>query len=249
VLAEDAREGTRVSAVHVNGGKNVAVGYIAGRGEELVARLWVDDGRKLLLSPEGSQGTSVSLLPNDRELLALTLEGRTSMSPVHARRVNLRGKHAMLSEDSVVWVGPPSNSLTEMVSLGTKAGGAWVLIAMERTVTAFGLAHFQVLIDSEQKSKVNWLAYENGIDPAPVATVKACGLSLVIHALPSDARPRSPQELRVAKLESGRLVNMGIVARSRAFNNVSAAKTPQGFLLAWTADRRTWARPVTCTRK
>ncbi len=246
LLADDAREGTRVAAAEVGAGRKAVVAYIAETEEELVARLWLEGGKRLPLTPEGSQATSVNLIPSRDDLLAIILEGRTSMSPVHARRLLLRGKIPRVGDDVVVWVGPPSQALSEVVSLPTAEGGAWSFVALERTVTDFGLARFLVEQEPRMDAKVDWIAYPNGINPAPIATGQACGQSLVAFARPSEARPRSPQELHIAKLNGSGLAASEVVARSRAFNNVSLAPVKGGALLTWTADWRTWARTIFC---
>jgi hypothetical protein len=246
VLAKDAREGTRVAAAQVGKPEKAIAAYIAESEERLFARLWIEGGKGLDLTPEGSQATSVNLVPNDDDLLAVILEGRTSMSPVHARRLLLRGKIPRAEEDVVVWVGPPSQPLSEIVSLPHVKGGARVFLALERTVTDFGLASFQIAAQPQMDASVNWLDYPNGINPAPVAAGSACGKALVLFARPSEARPRSPQELRVAKLEGSKLGAPEVVARSRAFNNISVASVKGGALITWTADWRTWARTIFC---
>jgi hypothetical protein len=246
LLADDAREGTRVAASEVGADRKAAVAYIAETTEELVARLWIDGGKRLPLTPEGSQATSVNLIPSGDDLLAIILEGRTSMSPVHARRLLLRGKIPRVEDDVVVWVGPPSQALSEVVSLPAPDGDAFSFLALERTVTDFGLARFRVAHDPQMDVKVEWLAYPNGINPAPIATGQACGQPLVVFARPSEARPHSPQELHVAKLNGSGLAASEVVARSRAFNNVSLAPVKGGALLIWTADWRTWARTIFC---
>ena len=246
LLADDAREGTRVAASEVGVDHKAVVAYIAETQEELVARLWLDGGKRLPLTPEGSQATSVNLIPSGDDLLAIILEGRTSMSPVHARRLLLRGKIPRVEDDVVVWVGPPAQPLSEVVSLPSSQGDVFSFLALERTVTDFGLAQFRVAHDPQMDVKVDWLAYPNGINPAPIATGQACGQSLVVFARPSEARPRSPQELHVARLNGSGLAASEVVARSRAFNNVSLAPVKGGALLTWTADWRTWARTIFC---
>ncbi len=250
VLASDAREGTRVAAALVGNGntKKAVVAYIAQVGEELVARLWIEHQAPVTLTPEGNQATSVNLIPSGDELLAVILEGRTSMSPIHARRLQLRGKVPQVGEDVVVWVGPPSQPLSEVVSLQGPDGEAWSFLALERSVTDFGLASFRVHKQPQMDVEVSWLAYPNGINPAPVATGTACGQPIVVFARPSEQRPRSPQELHVAKVSGPKLGASEVVARSRAFNNISVATVQGGALIAWTADWRTWARTIFCKK-
>lgn len=251
VLAKDAREGTRVAAATVGKKHKHVIGYIAQKGEDLVARIWLEGGEQLLLTPDGSQATSINLVPSEDDLLAIMLEGRTSMSPVHARRLLLRGKIPRMEEDVVVWVGPPAQPLTEVMSVPGAEGGAWSFLALERTVTDFGLARVNIARDPEMDVRPQWIGYPNGINPAPVATADVCGRPVVLFARPSEQRPHSPQELHIAKLAGNKLEPSDVVVRSRAFNNISLAPIGSGAagagaLLVWTADWRTWARPIFC---
>jgi hypothetical protein len=245
-LARDAREGTRVAAALVGKPAKAVVAYISEAGEELVARLWLEGGKRLLLTPDGSQATSVNLVPSEDDLLAVMLEGRTSMSPVHARRLLLRGKLPNIGEDVVVWVAPPAQALSEIASLPAAKGGCSSFVTLERTVTDFGLAYFQIGRDPVMDVKVNWLDYPNGINPAPVATGEACGEPVVVFARPSEARPHAPQELHLAKVKGAGLEPSEVIARSRAFNSISLSAVKGGVLVSWTADFRTWARTAFC---
>jgi hypothetical protein len=155
-----------------------------------------------------------------------------------------------MDEDVVVWVGPPAQPLSEVMSVKGAAGSAWSFLALERTVTDFGLARFNIPRDPAMDANVEWLGYPNGINPAPVATADVCKRPVVLFARPSEQRPGSPQELHIARLVDQKLEASEVVARSRAFNNISLAPirgpSGEGALLVWTADWRTWARPIFC---
>lgn len=252
-LASDARHSTRVAAVVAPAGKGQrglhVAGYIAKAkdGNRLIARLWVESKQILTLSPEGSAATSVALSQDGTKVVALVLEGRSSMSPVHMRTLNVRGKIPLLSEDQVVWVGPPAQPLTELSSL-TDGKKTFSLIPLERDVTTFGLAQFAVDSSTDTVRDVSWDIYPNGIDPAPVAASEVCGRPAVLHARPSTAKPRTPQELRLAFMQDRRLEPYQVVARSRAFSNVSLAAFRGGAVITWVADYRTWAVVAHCKK-
>lgn len=250
VLADDARDGTRVAAAKV--GESVVAAYIArpeSDTSDATAKLWVVGEGTRRLSPEGSAASSVGLLETARGALAFTLEGRTGMTPIHARTLSDRGNKVALDDDVVVWVGGSAQSLTEVVAAESPAGDAWAFVAMERDITRFGLAAIRAGEKPKMGAPVLWRVYPNGLDPAPIASAKACDESWLLYVRPAEAKPGAPQELHLAKLGADGLGPSEVVARSRAFSNVSAAGLRDGVLVAYTADHRTWATRTHCTKK
>jgi hypothetical protein len=246
VVADKVSVGARVSALRV--GKRDVVAFVRELEERRESLLWSSTGELLSLTPDSLTATSVTLVPSGTTPLALTLEGRTSMSPVHARIVRIAPQRVSLEDDQVIWVGPGSEPLTELAAVPTGPGEALALLATARTITDFGLGHFHVTQALATVDDVRWLPYPNGIDPAPVAASVVCGAARVFYARPSDARPRSPQELHVAPIQGGQITGSEVLARSRAFNDISVAPRPGGAVLTWTADRRTWAMTLGCPK-
>jgi hypothetical protein len=238
-----------VSVVNVDG--KVAVAYIAQGGSGLVARLWIEGQGEHELSPEGSAANSVALVsPAPGELIAVTLEGRSAMTPVHARRITLAKDGApRLSDDVVVWVGSSAQPLTELTALATAAGDVRAFAAIERDITHFGLARIPVGSPPSSTSEASWHDYPNGMDPAPAATARICGESAVLFVKPAEARPHAPQELHLAVDRAKGLDPSQILARGRVFSDVSVAALEHGALVGYTADRRTWALTVRCPGK
>ncbi len=251
VLTTDAREGARVSAARTAGKRPRTVATYLARtleSDRLVAKLWVEAGPTLELTPDGSAASSVAVLPAPKGITAVALEGRTSMAPVHVRRIQFEGEQPKLSEDRVIWVGPPAQPLTELTTLSSSEEKGWALIPLEKSITTFGLAQLPISEGRITAKDVDWRLYPNGLDPAPVAAAQACGKSVVVYARPSEAKPRAPQELHIAALEAQGLTPSKVLARSRAFANVSVAGLAKGLVVAWVADHRTWAVVVECTR-
>lgn len=249
VLGSDARDGVRVA---VAGDKPVTAAYVARGSDDssTTARLWTEGAGTISVSPEGTSPSAVALVVEGGARLLLSLDGRTGMTPVHARRIEIAGGKPKPSEDAVVWIAGPSHSLTEVSALASD-DDAWAFIPLERDITRFGLARIEIGERPHMGAPVVWRAYPNGLDPAPVATGRLCGGAVVLYARPADAAPGSPQELRLAPLASGDLGAGAVLARSRAFTDVSIAEVTGGALIAWVADHRTWAESVRCrgTRK
>lgn len=256
VLASDARDGTIVAAPPEEGGKGepTAVVYIrrALKPEgPLHAKLWVEgrDGT-MDLTPDGAATRAVSFARSSEALLLLSLEGRTGMTNLHARTVKLaKGKEPKvdLGDDTVVWVGGPAQPLTPLAALSER-GKVFAFVPLEQDITHFGLARIEVGTKPSMGAEVIWYPYPNGLDPAPIATGEVCGGPVVVYARPADADPKSPQELHFAPFRNGKLGTALVVGRSRAFSTVSVAATASGGLVAYVADRRTWARTLTCKK-
>ena len=252
ILAPDARPGTRVSVIQAAG--RDLVGYIAGRDDEALGFLWAEGARSappeiVRLTPEGAAATSITLVPTSPHPHAVLLEGRTGMSPVHLRRLRVTARRVTLEADEVVWVGPGSNSLTELVSLPAQGGRVLSLLATAKDVTHFGLAQLSLDPESQAAVEPTWRPYPNGLDPAPVAAHAFCDGDFAVYAVPQHEKPHAPQDLVLAPIVLGQLGKEEVLAHSRAYNDISVARVDGGALVAWTADHRTWAMVVGCAPK
>lgn len=241
VLTNDARDGTRVAVA----GSPDVVAYITqpvGKQDSL-ARLRLPDGRKLELTPEGAAASSVSLASLGEDLIVSYIDGRSGMTPVHARR--LRIKAGTLDPDIVVWVSGATQGMTEITSVADGAG-SWLMLPVERDASHFGLATMWVDRDPKMDPPLRWRTYENGLDRAPVATTTLCGAPVAAYVRPADARPESNQELVLSRLTLDETASSEPLATARGFADVSLYALPEGALLAYVADRRTWGRLIRC---
>lgn len=256
VLAQDARVGTRV-AVPV-GPPKFAPGlpelaaYIArpkGPDAPLTARLWVrGQAEPLSLTDDATSAHSVALIETSDGVAALLLEARTGMSAIHLREIRFsKSRTPAVGEDRIVWIGGPGRSSTELFAEVAGDSTLRGLLTLERDATHFGLVELGIpLVGSALPVEPEWLLYENGIEPAPFATAMLCGRARVILARPTSASPGAPQELVLLGLDAARRSPALILARSRAFFEVSLARLGEGALLSYVADRRTWGRVIRC---
>jgi hypothetical protein len=249
VLAPDAREGSRVAAAAALPGHDqgpAMVAYLARTTDRLVAKLWVEGAGVRELSPEGTSISSVALARSGAELMALSLEGRTSMSPVHARRIRPKDDGVVLGADVVVWVGGSAVQLTELTAIGTASGEVHAFVPIERDMTHFGLARIEVDAEPRMDAEVWWRNYPNGIEPAATAVAWVCGVPVLLYARPADATPHAPEELHLAPITETGLGASEVVARARLITNLSVAPLSEGALVSYVADKRTWACTVRC---
>lgn len=259
VLAEDARVGTRAavpvgSARHLQNLPQVAAYIARPRDPEgpPTARLWVEgQPAHVALNDDLSSSHSVALAATPHGLSAVFLEARTGISSVHVRRISFSRKHEpSLGDDQIVWVGGPARPTTELFVTASDEPRLQGFLTLERDVTHFGLLGLDVSLapGAEFPVEPSWRLYANGIEPAPFALAEVCGRRVVALARPSSPVPHAAQELVLLDRDPGSGLPPALVARSRAFFEVSLAGLSGGALLAYVADHRTWARTIRCVR-
>jgi hypothetical protein len=241
VLTNDARDGTRVA---VTSSPDV-VAYITqpvGKQDSL-ARVRLPDGRRLDLTPEGAAASSVSLTRAGPDVIASYIDGRSGMTPVHARK--LRMAAGALDPDVVVWVSGATQGMTEITSVGTD-DGSWLILPVERDAVHFGLATLALEKEPKMDPPLRWRTYENGLDRSPSAAALLCGAPTAIYVRPADASPTAHQELMLSELTLEETAHSEQLATARGFADVSLYPVAEGAVLAYVADRRTWARLIRC---
>jgi len=211
--------------------------------KESLARLRLPDGRKLELTPEGAAASSVSLTVSGGDVIASYIDGRSGMTPVHARRLHLPS--GTLDPDVVVWVSGATQGMTEIASVSSSSG-AWLMLPVERDASHFGLAALAVGRDPQMDPPLRFRTYENGLDRAPIAAAQLCGAPVAVYVRPIEARPGSEQELVLSPLTFDETASSERLARARGFADVSLFSVPEGAVLAYVADRRTWGRLIRC---
>jgi hypothetical protein len=248
-LATDARAYTRVAVPDLpHADRPLVVGYIAHHPTDkdtLLARLWVDGQPTLTLTPDGSAGHSVTLARTTNGYIAVSLESRTGMSPLHARRIQFEGGKVKLGPDVVPWIAGSAQSLTEL-HVVSDLDEVFTFVPIERDATRFGLARVEIGAFPKLGSAVHWRDYPNGLTPAVVTGGHLCGKPVVLYARPATAEPHATQELHLAGLSEGGLGPSLVAATSRAFADASFAGLDDGALVVYVADRRTWARRLRC---
>lgn len=257
VLTDDARVGTR-AAVPVGSSRQLGslpqvAAYIARPKEPEgppIAKLWVEGhAAGFPLTDDLASSHSVALAATPRGLQAIFLEARTGMSSIHVRAVTFSKKHEPnLGEDHIVWVGGPARPTTELFALPSDEPRVKSFLTLERDITHFGLAGLDVPLapGSEFPVDPDWRLYDNGIEPAPFALGEVCGRPVVALARPSSPVPHAVQELVLIDLDAEPRTPPALVARSRAFFDISLAGLNGGALLGYVADHRTWARSIRC---
>jgi hypothetical protein len=254
VLARDAFDGTRVAVP--SGPKPAAtpetVAYIVRPEKDdgpLLAKLWVEGQESELLTAEGNSTHSAALVRTNDGVLALSVQARMAMTPVHARRIRFASGHPLLGDDTVVWVGGGIQPLTEMTVLQTGDSGLIGLIPHERSMSEFGLARLDIGMNPTMDTPTTWMLYPNGIDPAPVAAAHLCGEPAFLYSAPEAAAPDSPQQVALRALSDTAGSHSLPLGSSRAFYFTSLAEVPGGALAVWVTGGGVSAATVRCQNR
>ncbi len=165
------------------------------------------------------------------------------MTALHARA--LVPEQAKLLVDQVLWVGGTAAPLTEVRAMA-RGSSLSTFLAMEQDTSHFGLAILNWRSQLGTEPATQWTTFANGLDPAPVASTRACNADLLLFARPTTSQPKSPQELVLATLADGRVSESVVLSNARAYYDLSIAPLKGGAIVSFVADHRTWARTLRC---
>lgn len=175
------------------------------------------------LSDDGAGATTMRLVSRGAEVIAVYLDTRTAMVPVHARPLRLGGKDGkdlVLGNDVVAFVGgSPERGID--LTLGGVANKLFVLLPMPRETTEFGMAVIPVLDPPKDDVGATWSLYPNGLDPAPVSATPDGGW--VARVRPREKAVGSKKVLELGRLdEKGVFTSLGLIA-DKAITDISLA--------------------------
>ncbi|HKO49101.1 MAG TPA: hypothetical protein VJV79_15320 [Polyangiaceae bacterium] len=250
ILANDARNGTRVVAADLSDAPTHAI-YISnpvGDDAPPRAKLWVEGGENIVLSPEGGGASSVAVASIGQDLFTVAIDARSAMTPMHGRRVHFQAGKAELGPDVVMWVGSTSQISSEVFATTTPLG-VRAFLPIERDVSHFGLVMLALGREPQMDPKTVWRGYPNGLDVAPVASASFCGTAFVAYVRPENAQPEARQLLELAEITEAGLGPPETVGSARGFTNVSLAAATSSAVLAYVADFRTFASSLRCSHK
>jgi len=250
ILASDARNGTRVVGADLSDAPAHAF-YISNPIADDApprAKLWVEGGENLVLSPDGAGASSVAVAVTGRDLFSVAIDARSAMTPMHGRRVHFVAGKAELGPDVVMWVGATSQMLSEVFASATPFG-VRAFLPIERDVSHFGLVMLDLGNEPRMDPKTVWRGYPNGLDVAPVASASFCGSAFVAYVRPENPQPEARQLLELAEITEAGLGPAQTVANALGFANLSLAGATNSAILAYVADYRTFANTLRCSHK
>lgn len=216
-------------------------------GVLMQAFVTLDDGETVRLSEDGAGATVVRLVPRGDRAVALYIDARMAMVPVHARPLSLRGKDLVLADDAVVFVGGPPERGIELTAAGASAS-VFALLPMARETTDFGLATIPIAEQPKEDVQPSWSLYPNGLDPAPVAATVGGTISWVARVRPSERMVGSPRIVELGRLDAaGGFTSLGAISMGKHVTDMAITSDSYGSVWILYGDTNaTWLERRVC---
>jgi len=252
VVVARSRPGASFAAESTDG-LHVVVAYLADRktSEGVVSEAYaaLDDGPPVRLSDEGSGATYVALARRGASMIALLLDGRVAMTPVHARMLSVTaaGGKLEMGEDAVVFVGGGAEANTRGALAVSSSGAMFALVPIAGE-SGFGLATVRIDDPPHTEEGTTWSLYLNGLDPAPVVATHGTTPIRVARVRPLEARADAPRGLELGRLDdTGMFISYGLVSSKGRVKSAAIAADAAGTVwLAFTDGAGTWLQRRAC---
>jgi hypothetical protein len=239
-----ARPGSPVAAAPIAGARSVYA-YLGDRktseGSMTLAFAALDDSPPVTLSEDGAGATFVALAPRGGEVVAMYIDARRVLTPVHARILGAGPKLA-LGPDAVLFVGGGGDAR----QLGAIAQGApgteLALLATEKDEKDFGLAAIKIDEQPRDDARVTWSLYPTAMDRVAIAATQGVTPALVLRTRPLAANNAEERVLELGELEPGGAYKLlCTVAEGKRFQDLAVAADRKGHVwLAYTDGDGTW---------
>lgn len=255
VVVGKHRAGTRVSAASIDGEHAVVATLDSRRtteGEVLQAFVTFDTNEPQRLSEDGAGATAVRLAARGKDVVAVYLDARMAMSPLHARNLSVKNHDLDIGNDAVLFVGgSPERSVD--VSLVETNGHFFALVPHGRDAQDFGMAAIPVENPLKDDVPAVWSFYPNGLDPAPIASapVERTGERVdawIARVVPKTKDVGSPRMLELGRLaENGSFTSYGSIANADHVTDLSMAVDTYGAVWILYGDNAsTWLERRVC---
>ena len=245
-----SRSGTRIAAAPVGRDHSVVAFLQSHRtteGDMLQAFIVLDDGETTRLSDDGAGATTLRLIPRGETAVAVYLDTRTAMVPVHARTVGAKGSDLVLGADAVVFVGgAPERGVDFAVT--SAAGEMFAIVPLPRDTLDFGMAAIPIADPPKMDVAAVWSLYPNGLDPAPIGAASAADDAWIARLVPQERAPGAPRVVELGRLsKTGAFRSLGIIARGKPVTDISIERDPAGGLyVAYGDTTATWLERRVC---
>jgi hypothetical protein len=218
-------------------------------GDMLQAFVALDDKEPVRLSDDGAGATTLRFLPRGDAPVAVYLDTRTAMVPVHARPVMFRGGDLALGNDAVIFVGgaPERGIDLAVASVGQKS---FAFVPMPRETIEFGMATLAIEDPPKDDIGAVWSLYPNGLDPAPIASApsKDGKSAWVARVRPAHKAPGAPRVIELGRVDaSGAFRSEGPIASGKNVTDISIVDDGAGVWIAYGDATITWLERRICT--
>ena len=202
----------------------------------------LDDGPTVQLSEDGSGATFVALAPRADQVVAMYIDARRALTPLHARVLSLKAGKLDLDRDAVLFVGEGTEGRTGGAMVVGPSGAAYGLLPIFKDMTTFGLAAIRIDERPRDDAEVTWSTYPGGLDSAPVAATSGVSPMRVLRVRPTSAEPKAKKMLELGEIEdSGAWKPLCSLAERMSFSDVTLLADRFGTLwITYTDGDGTW---------
>jgi hypothetical protein len=240
-----ARPGSPIAASPI-GGSHVVYAFLADRrtteGATTLAFAALDDGPPVTLSEDGAGATFVTLAPRGEEAIAMYVDARRVLTPVHARVLDAKAGKLALGSDAVLFVGGGTDGRTHG-ALGVGAGGhELALLPIDKDDKEFGLAAIRIEEKPRDDAAVTWSPYPAAMDRPAVAATQGAWPIRVLRTRPSAPDPKSKKVLELGEVDAAGVFKANCaVAEGDKFADLAIFADRGGSLwIAYTDADGTW---------
>lgn len=252
-IISKSRAGTRLAAAPF-GVDHSVVAFLDVRhtteGDMIQAFVALDEKDPVRLSDDGAGATTMRLLERGDRAIALYLDTRTAMVPIHARPLSVRGADLALGNDVVVHVGGAPERGIDFAAAAVTATKAFVFVPMPRDTIDFGMAAIPIEEPPKEDVPAIWSKYPNGIDPAPIAAAPGRdGKSAwIVRKRPREKAVGSPRILEIGKVDAaGLFTSFGEMAVARNVTDIALVEdTSGGVWILYGDSTITWLERRIC---
>ena len=241
----NGRAGASIAASTIGAGHTV-VAFLADRktteGGVTMAFAALDDAPPVQLSADGSGATFVALAPRADQVVAMYIDARRALTPLHARVLSVKAGKLDLDRDAVLFVGEGTEGRTSGALVVGPSGPAYGLLPLFKDATTFGLAAIRIDERPRDDAEVTWSTYPGGLDNAPVAATSGVSPTRVLRVRPTSSEPAAKKALELGEIEaSGAWKPLCVLAERGGFNDVSLLADRFGTLwITYTDGDGTW---------
>jgi hypothetical protein len=240
-----ARAGTPLAAASL-GDSHTFVALLANQktSEGVITGAYtvLDDGPSVLLSEEGSGATFVTLAARDKDVLAVYIDARVALTPLHARTLSVVDGKLKIGRDAVIFMGGGADRRLTGAIGWSGSGPAYALLTTTDLDNKFGMAAIPVGDEPKDDTPAVWSYYAREITQAPLAATVGVSPVRVVRVRPVSADASSWRVLELGHLaDSGHFTPLCNLVESRSFSDVAIAVSPGGSIwIVYTSADGTW---------
>jgi hypothetical protein len=237
------RRGTPVAAA-VQGG-HTFYAFLANQktSEGVVVRAFaaVDDATPIPLSEDGSGATFVGLVARDHDVLAMYIDARTALTPIHARTLRVEDR-LVRGTDAVVFIAGGAEGVVRG-ALGTaESGPAFLFVPGPHDEQGYGMV--TLVVDGEPKDDLpgKWSIYPAAMTSSYLAATVGKSPLRVVRARPEQKDSATPQVLELGHVGAdGVFSEKCVLAKGTVFSDLTVAVDEKGSLwVAYSSGGATW---------